>query len=613
MAKKTKKHRHAKKRKEKRKRQKAFQQSLPKILRQDPLLREALTYHHPLEECLISKNWETLRIATVLVIREGPTGFVFTCFLVDLAGFGLKDAWGNYGLSKTEIEELKSKAAEEENPLMPCELSLAEAIVYGGIEWAKKWKFKLPGEYKIWLRLLKPADPSKVALDLFGENGKPLLIMDEADLDLFAEQVVDTQILETSIPVEKDGFSQETLALIGDIKAALIDFSRRSEFEEDFEAALEERLGIRKQPEQEDEWIAFQDWFVLQCQLDSGATVIDRFIEQHQEVISNDVRQLVTDWKQVIEGLFEIKANTGRYLDLKNLINEREYQVYPTVDMDNFEVNAGDFIVTRIVPAQGFHIFSGAASVFESDGSDEQRVEMYKTAVDIQMKHPERAFQDNEEKLRKSLQAVREQYEDFINYFGTDEVFGTGKEVMQKYRNFFDYRIFEKKNPKTGLAPAQSYQNDTGEVYQPPDVQLPKDVIRSLDVGMLCDPVEGLSFLIDYRQFIDVFQYPEQQLGQTDAEDLVLGYLESDTISDIPFRQVARKFPDNFKQVISYYRNQEGFLSGDIDELMVEFKPHTLDKLPGIVVLLDEETANLSKKPREKASSMLGRFKRIFK
>jgi len=144
-------------------------------------------------------------------------------------------------------------------------------------------------------------------------------------------------------------------------------------------------------------------------------------------------------------------------------------------------------------------------------------------------------------------------------------------------------------------------------------VQLPGNVIRSPDVGILCDPVEGISFLIDYRQFIDVFEYPEQQLGRRGAEDLVLGYLESDTISDIPFRRAAQKFPDNFKQVISYYGNQEGFLSNRIDDLMLEFKPGTFDKLPGIIAILDKEAANLSKKPLKKEESMLGRFKRLFK
>ena len=613
MAKKTKQQKHTQKRKKMRKSQKARRQVLPKILRQDPLLREALNFQHPLKECLINQDWKAEKTATVFIIREGPTGFVFTCFLVDLAGFGLKDAWGDYGLTQNDIEELKSKAAEEEHPLISCDPTLAETIVYTGIEWAHKWKFKLPREYKIWLRLLAPCDPSKIDLDLCGENGKPLLILDEDDLDLLGEQALDTKILQKRIPIEKDGLSQATRALIGDIKGALIGYSRRFEFTEDFGAALQARFGKRRRPEAEDEWFAFQDWFVLQCRLESGGTVIERFIEEHQNIISDDVRQLVVGWEQVIEGLFEIKDIAGSCWRMKNLINEREYRVYPTVDMDGFRVNAGDFFAARIVPAQGFHIFSGAASLIESDGSDERRAAVYQTAAEIQMEHPERAFQDNQEKLQKSLQATREQYEDFVKYFGSDEVFGTGKEIMQNYQNFFDYRIYEKKNPDTGLTPAQSYADDTGKVYQPPQVQLPKNIIRSPDVGMLCDPVEGISFLIDYRKFIDVFEYPEQQLGRGDAEDLVLSYLESDTISDVPFRRVAQKFADNFKQVISYYGNQEEFLSCRIDDLMLEFKPDTFDKLPGIVVILDNEAANLSKKPLKKEASKLDRFKRFFK
>jgi hypothetical protein len=605
MAKKSKKQKRTQKRKNMRRRQKAHQQSLPKILRQDPLLREALNFQHPLKECLINQKWKEHRAATIFFIRQGPSGFVYSCFLVDLAGFGLKDVWGDYGLTQTDIEVIKSQAAEEEHLLISCDPNFAETIVYTAIEWAQKWKFKLPREYKIWLRLLAPLDPSKIDLDLFGENGKPLLVMDEDDLDRLGEQAFDEKILQKKIPVENDGLSQTTLVLIGDVKAALIGYSRRFEFAEDFETALQERFGRRQRPEDESEWIEFQDWFVLQCQLDSGKTVIERFIEKHQNVISNDVRQLLLGWKQVIEGLFEIKDNTGGYWRLNNLINEREYRVYPTVDMDGFKVNTGDFIAARIVPSRGFHTFSGAVSIVESGGSDEHRAEVYKRAAEIQMRHPEWAFHGNEEKLQKSLQVTREQYEDFVDYFGSNEIFGTGKEIMQRYHDFFDFRIYEKKNPDTGLTPAQSYTNDTGSVYKPPELQLPKDVIRSTDVGMLCDPVEGIFFLIDYRQFIDVFENPEEQLGRTDAGDLVLGYLESDRVSDLPFRRVAQNFSDNFKQVISYYGDQEGFSSRRIDDLMLEFKPQTFNKFPGIVAILDSELARLSKKPLKKQASIM--------
>ncbi len=123
--------------------------------------------------------------------------------------------------------------------------------------------------------------------------------------------------------------------------------------------------------------------------------------------------------------------------------------------------------------------------------------------------------------------------------------------------------------------------------------------MQSKDVGMLCDPVEGISFLIDYRQFIDVFRHPEQHLGKEETENLVLGYLESDSISDVPFRRVARGFPHNFNKVISYYKDQEGFFSDQIDDLMMEFKPKTFDKLPGIVTVLDSEMSRLSRMTKE--------------
>ena len=144
---------------------------------------------------MINRNWEEDRAATVFFVRECPTGLDYSCFLVDLAGFGLKDVWGDCGLTQTDIEDLKSKSAEKEHPLVSCSPNFAETIVYTGIEWAQKWKFKLPREYKIWLRLLASLDPSKIKLVLFGENGKPLLIFDEEDLDFFDEPLIYTRIL----------------------------------------------------------------------------------------------------------------------------------------------------------------------------------------------------------------------------------------------------------------------------------------------------------------------------------------------------------------------------------------------------------------------------------
>jgi hypothetical protein len=62
------------------------------------------------------------------------------------------------------------------------------------------------------------------------------------------------------------------------------------------------------------------------------------------------------------------------------------------------------------------------------------------------MKNPKLAFKDNEDKLQKSRDQVRVQYEDFMHLFGADEVFGSGHEILKKYQAFFDSRIISKRS-----------------------------------------------------------------------------------------------------------------------------------------------------------------------
>ncbi|MGD9349706.1 MAG: hypothetical protein PVF71_08620 [Desulfobacterales bacterium] len=589
MAKKSKRQRQRKKRKEIRKAKKARRQSMPALLRKDPLLRETLSFHHPLAECLINQDWEDQKFATIYITRDAPGGLVLGAFLVDLAGMGLKDCWGEYDLIEADIEGFKAQANEAESRLVACDPTLAAALVYGGIQWARKWKFKLPREYKVWLRLLEPVQPDSGDLARFGENGKPFLILDEDELDIFEEADFYPQLLKADLVVGTDGLAPETLERIADIKGALISYSRRTEFKPDFEAARFRRYGNRERPEDENEWIGFQDWFVLECELESGETIIGRFVEQYNAVMSLDVRRLLLGWKNVIDGLFEIEAVDKNFFRLENLINERNYRVYATGSMEDPGLQPGDFLAARIVPALEFHVFSGAVSIFQTEGNEQQRAEMYQTARDIQLKNPRLAFRDNPQKLQKSRKVVAEQHEDFVNYFGADEVFGTGKEILQKYRAFMDYQVYEKVNPKTGLTPAQFYEKNTGKAYRPPEMRLPREMTRSRDVAMLHDLEEGICFLIDYRRFINVFRYPWEHPGKKALEALVLGYLTSEMVSDLPFKRVAARFPRNFKKIMRSTVNIEQGDPGNVEDLMMEFKPYTLQKFPHVVVTLIED------------------------
>ncbi|RLC05495.1 MAG: hypothetical protein DRH90_05760, partial [Deltaproteobacteria bacterium] len=141
---KTKKQKADERRARKKKQGKSKRQGIPKILRQDPALREALNHRHPLVACLINEDWQEFGVAIVIVMRSAPIGCVYSGFLVDVLGVGLKDVMGDYGVNEDEIKEHKFLEGMQGGDMVACDYGLASNLVYGGLVWARKWKFKLP-------------------------------------------------------------------------------------------------------------------------------------------------------------------------------------------------------------------------------------------------------------------------------------------------------------------------------------------------------------------------------------------------------------------------------------------------------------------------------------
>lgn len=587
---KTKQQKRTKKRTGKQKKSKSKQRTLPKILQHNPALREALNWRHPLAGCLINSEWQENGMAIVMIKRRAPNGLVFGSFLIDLLGRGLKDVMGNYGLLAEEVDQLDLGPVMEAPEMIPCDIELAADLVYGGLAWAKKWRFHLPRDYKLWLRLLAPRSLEAVDLSRFGQDGKPFLIVGQVDDDEIFCPDVDAKVLQDPLPRPEGPVSTDLLSRLADIKGALIDYSRQAQFRSALKTEMQQRFGDDCEPEDRIDWYNFQDRFVLEYKTASGQTIVDHFLKTYQKKLHPDVAEMVTTWKQVMEAIFEVKERFDRSLLMRNLINEVDYRVYKTdVNAPLPDFKKGDFLFGRIVPAFDFHIFSGALFGYSAEENSSMRKQVYADVAQLQLKNPKAAFRDNPEKLRQSRESSKHQYALFVEYFGADEVLGSGVELKEKLRAFFHYQLFERKDPETGLSRAQTYQNEHGRPINALQPTVPDVLMDQKDVALLCDPCETLTFLKDYALFLDIIRQPEAHLGGQAAEDTFMGYLESNTVSDVPFRRAAQRFPENFTSVVTYYAEKEGFSARTIDELMDEFKPWTADKLPGIVSILDPE------------------------
>ena len=142
-----------------------------------------LSAHFPLVRSLVNAEWARDGMALLLMARLTPLGLTCVVFLVDLCGVGLRDAAVHARLSPRGMDRLTQDlfaghAAQE------CSVALAQDLVYGGVDWARRHGFSTPPEALGALPFLPPP-ASPPDLGRFGLDGRPLLIGDAEEIARF--------------------------------------------------------------------------------------------------------------------------------------------------------------------------------------------------------------------------------------------------------------------------------------------------------------------------------------------------------------------------------------------------------------------------------------------
>ncbi|HEX4796844.1 MAG TPA: hypothetical protein VH370_23840 [Humisphaera sp.] len=125
-------------------------------------------------ECWINANWREQGIASLLVLGHARGGsHVFAAFLIDIWCVGLKDAYGQNGVSRLDFEKDILKRANEAMPMIRFDATKARQLVASSMRFSRQNGFKLPAHYDRWAAIFGDlGDISSADLSSFGRDGK---------------------------------------------------------------------------------------------------------------------------------------------------------------------------------------------------------------------------------------------------------------------------------------------------------------------------------------------------------------------------------------------------------------------------------------------------------
>ena len=313
------------------------------------------------------------------------------------------------------------------------------------------------------------------------------------------------------------------------------------------------------------------DRFLMQSRLPDARTPVEHFCGSFRGLSDRD-RAMVLSWRDVVEGVFEVVSHEGDSLEATNLIDELSYRVVSNLGPAGIAaVRAGDYLFTRIAPLGEVWMLTGAATVMPAA----DRPAVLRAAAELAMTHPELTFR-NEHKLARAWEMQSREREYFIEYFGADFILLPGARAQQRWSGFWRWRLGRTPQHATPVRSAVEFD-------------LPNTLTSAETVGFIYDQHEGLTFLADYGRVRAAFGDPGLAADRTCRQTL-LGYLNDDSVSTLPFRRLADPCPEQASRLFARLLNKPRFRwERDGEALLRRYKPDcfTRTALPTVFPLGD--------------------------
>jgi hypothetical protein len=312
------------------------------------------------------------------------------------------------------------------------------------------------------------------------------------------------------------------VARSGDLKRAVLDFSRHPRFDRVFRHEIRARFG-RVGTGSEDELSNFFDWFIQEHRLHDGRTITEEFADSKTDLPAAE-QEFLRGWRRVREGVFEVTGRDGDALLADNLIDELPYRIHTNVGPAIFDqMPTGSFLATRIVPVSTDWLISDSPAIFGID----QEADVLSLAARIATQRPDLVYV-NTDKLPRGGEIQHAQYQAFVEHFGTDEITIDSYRLIEIMRGYW-----------TRLGnPALAENIDTGWIH---------DSVET--IGIIYDRTAGLGYYADYALACEAFADPDLVRKRRHRET-IKAYLDDDAVDPVPLLRLAARHPDNASRVL---------------------------------------------------------------
>ncbi len=359
----------------------------------------------------------------------------------------------------------------------------------------------------------------------------------------------------------------------GDLKREVIDFAHTDRrISPLLRREVHQQLG-RRGAADPGESVNVIDAFILQRHLPDGKTVVEHFVARHPE-LPDDERAMLLGWRDVVEGVFEVKERKQDTIVAFNLVDELTYRIRSNVGAPAFKrAPPGTFIIGRIVPIADEWLVSGSMYMFPAA----QREAAHRLAMQLGQQRPKLVFR-NPEKLAQARDLQRLECQAFRQFFGSDLVIVPGRDLEKTANAYWRFRVHEFVLP-VGKTAAELAREEGKEV---PDLQerIPDDLAAADTVGIICDDVEGLYYFRHLGPVAEVFDNPAL-VKRPRYRRALLEYLDDPDTEPLPLRRLAERNVEHANRVFRALLKQPDFSwERDGEALLRRAKPRFYEEPP---------------------------------